>query len=68
MVRSNTYCRCEPITIRCAAAIRFWSIASTARDVVERIAAAGFIDVRLLEPPAQIPWNLNRRVVVARRN
>ena len=37
-------------------------------DVVERIAAAGFIDVRLLEPPAQIPWNLNRRVVVARRN
>ena len=37
-------------------------------DVVERVAAAGFVDVRLLEPPAQIPWNLSRRVVVARRN
>ncbi len=37
-------------------------------DVVERVAAAGFDEVRLLEPPAQIPWCWNRRVVVARRN
>lgn len=37
-------------------------------DVVDRVAAAGFDDVRLLEPPPRIPWNLNRRVVVARRN
>jgi len=37
-------------------------------DVVERVAAAGFVEVRLLEPPARIPWNLNRRVVVARCN
>jgi len=37
-------------------------------DVVERVAVAGFDDVRLLPPPAQIPWRLSRRVVVARRN
>jgi hypothetical protein len=37
-------------------------------DVVERVSAAGFTDVRLLQPPKSIPWHLNRRVVVAHRN
>jgi SAM-dependent methyltransferase len=36
-------------------------------DIVERVKSAGFADVRLLARPAEIPWNMGRRVVVARR-
>ena len=36
-------------------------------DIVARVKDAGFADVRLLAKAAEIPWNMGRRVVVARR-
>ena len=36
-------------------------------DIVERVKGAGFADVHLLARATEIPWNLGRRVVVARR-
>lgn len=36
-------------------------------DIVDRVKAAGFDDVRLLPPSGDIPWRIGRRVIVARR-
>ncbi len=36
-------------------------------DIVERVKNAGFGDVRLLAKATEIPWNMGRRVVAARR-
>lgn len=38
------------------------------RDIVERVAAAGFTDVALSIPDPRVPWKAGRRVVTARKS
>lgn len=37
------------------------------RDIVARVAAAGFTQVALLRPDARVPWNAGRAVIAARK-
>lgn len=38
------------------------------RDIVARVAAAGFTDVALLRPDSRVPWNAGRTVITARKS
>ena len=36
-------------------------------DIVDRLRAAGFDDVRIMDISKNVPWNMGRHVVAARR-